>query len=123
MREVIYEPVGNVSGLTPRRTAIACAGLLTLFAVLAWTAVSSKSATYDEVVHAPAGYSHLRHFDFRANPEHPPLWKYWAALPWLVSPPAGGSVTGREFDAIPEDMSNQGGWGEDVLYYAPGDDG
>ena len=116
------QPSPNVSGLTPRATAIACAVLLTLFATLAWLAASTKSATYDEVLHAPAAYSHLRHFDFRANPEHPPLWKYWAALPWLLSPPAEGSVVGPLFDAIPDEPATQWAWGQHVLYHTPGND-
>ena len=44
-----------------------------------------ESATFDETAHLPAGYTYLDRFDFRLNPEHPPLFKAWAALaPWAA---------------------------------------
>jgi hypothetical protein len=59
----------------------ACAGLLILFAILSYSAVLGKSATYDEPLHAVAGFVHLHDGDFRINPEHPALFGYWSALP------------------------------------------
>ena len=59
----------------------ACALLLVAHAGLSFLAARSKSPTYDEPLHALGGWLHLRHHDFRVNPEDPPLWKYWAALP------------------------------------------
>lgn len=41
------------------------------------------SATTDENVHLPAGYSYLRFHDFRFNPEHPPLQKMLVAIPLM----------------------------------------
>jgi len=48
-----------------------------------------KSLTNDEVPYIPAGYSYIKTWDFRLNPEHPPLAKILAALPllWLKPPP------------------------------------
>jgi hypothetical protein len=48
--------------------------------------VSTSSATTDEVIHLPAGYSYLRYHDYRMNPEHPPLIKKLAALPLFFRP-------------------------------------
>ncbi len=61
----------------------AAALLLLLAACGAWSA-SRTSATFDETAHLPAGITYLDRWDFRHNPEHPPLAKAWAALPsWL----------------------------------------
>jgi 4-amino-4-deoxy-L-arabinose transferase-like glycosyltransferase len=57
-----------------------CAALLVLFAAMAYTAVLTKSATYDEPLHVVGGYLHLYDHDFRINPEDPALFGYWAAL-------------------------------------------
>lgn len=43
----------------------------------------NDSMIYDEDAHIPAGYSYLKTFDMRLNPEHPPLLKDLAALPLL----------------------------------------
>ena len=42
-----------------------------------------ESAIMDELAHIPAGYGYVKYFDFRLNPEHPPLVKILAALPLL----------------------------------------
>jgi len=42
-----------------------------------------ESATMDELAHIPAGYSYVKYFDYRLNPEHPPLVKMMAGLPLL----------------------------------------
>lgn len=41
------------------------------------------SAIRDEMPHITAGYSYLTEFDYRVNPEHPPLIKEMAAFPLL----------------------------------------
>ena len=41
------------------------------------------SSIMDELAHIPAGYSYVRYFDYRLNPEHPPLVKALAGLPLL----------------------------------------
>ncbi len=43
-----------------------------------------ESAIMDELAHIPAGYGYVKYFDFRLNPEHPPLLKVLAALPLLT---------------------------------------
>lgn len=48
--------------------------------VVASHAASTKSATFDEPVHALAGALQWRYTDFRLNPEHPPLWKHLSGL-------------------------------------------
>ena len=35
----------------------------------------------DELAHIPAGFSYVKLFDYRLNPEHPPLVKMLAGLP------------------------------------------
>ncbi len=50
---------------------------------LAALALKNKNHTVDEVVHISAGYTYLTNFDFRLNPEHPPLVKMVAAIPLL----------------------------------------
>ena len=65
--------------------APAVAFLLALFVACgAWSALR-LSATFDETTHLPAGFTYLDRFDFRHNPEHPPLAKMWAALPLWIS--------------------------------------
>jgi len=52
-----------------------------LFVLLSWTAVSGKSATYDEPMDVADGWLKSWKSDFRLQPEVPPLWEYWIALP------------------------------------------
>jgi dolichyl-phosphate-mannose--protein O-mannosyl transferase len=42
-----------------------------------------ESAIMDELAHIPAGYGYVRYFDYRLNPEHPPLVKALSAVPLL----------------------------------------
>ncbi|MBI5079280.1 glycosyltransferase family 39 protein [Candidatus Wolfebacteria bacterium] len=51
--------------------------------LLMFFASLDESITLDEVVHIPAGYSYIKYFDYRLNPEHPPLIKALSALPLL----------------------------------------
>jgi 4-amino-4-deoxy-L-arabinose transferase-like glycosyltransferase len=64
-----------------RRTAtlVACA-LLAAHAALAIHSLWSKSATFDETSHLPAGLAMLATGEARLNPQHPPLAKLLAAL-------------------------------------------
>jgi len=43
--------------------------------------VRGKSPTFDEPVGAAGAWANLARHDYRVDYEHPPLWKYWAALP------------------------------------------
>src|SRR5438045_7834256 len=63
---------------------MAVGALVLLYALLSISALFLKSPTYDEPMHLFAGYSYIRWGDFRANTEHPPLVKIWAALPLLT---------------------------------------
>jgi len=70
-------------GALVRRSALPL--LLSVFAASAIGSLVRESATFDETAHLPAGYTYLDRWDFRHNPEHPPLAKMWAALPaWLL---------------------------------------
>jgi hypothetical protein len=55
-----------------------------LYVALAVTSMRTKSATFDETAHLPAGYTYLALGDHRLNPEHPPLVKVLAAAPLLL---------------------------------------
>jgi len=55
---------------------------LTAFLFLLHGAIND-SAVMDELAHIPAGYGYVHNFDFRLNPEHPPLVKAFSALPLL----------------------------------------
>ncbi len=62
--------------------------IIIALAILFLTIVSIKlanedSLTYDEVAHIPAGYSYVSEFDYRLNPEHPPLIKILSGIPLL----------------------------------------
>ena len=57
--------------------------ILTAFFLMVKTA-REESAIMDELAHIPAGYGYVRYFDFRLNPEHPPLLKVLATLPLLT---------------------------------------
>lgn len=96
----------------------AAVGLVGVFAALAALGVADKSATFDENVHAPAGITYLQQRDYRINPEHPVLWKYWAALPNL-----GRAYEMRAgawaWDEVPENLSRQWDWAILTMYRAP----
>jgi len=51
--------------------------------LLAVASMWYDSAVRDEMPHIVAGYSYLTEFDYRINPEHPPLIKELAAFPLL----------------------------------------
>lgn len=59
--------------------------LLVLTAVLAVTSLLGDSITFDEPSKFVSGLSYLRTGDFRLAADHPPLSKYWVALPaWFM---------------------------------------
>ena len=62
---------------------VSAALLLFTMAMTGILSMKGDSATMDELAHIPAGYSYLTQFDYRINPEHPPLAKDFAALPLL----------------------------------------
>lgn len=73
--------------LTPtffeKHTNKIAAALLGIMLILSVTSMRGDSAIMDEIAHIPAGYSYVRYFDFRVNPEHPPLIKALAGIPLL----------------------------------------
>src|SRR6476646_747184 len=67
------------------RTAIACAIVFSiLFAGSEVFSLRLSSATWDEPGHLLAVYAALTRGDYRADIEHPPLLRAWAALPLLT---------------------------------------
>ena len=67
-----------------RRGGIFCLILLCILSFsLMWRASLQEPAIMDELAHIPAGYGYVKYFDFRLNPEHPPLLKAIAAAPLL----------------------------------------
>jgi hypothetical protein len=81
---VTVRPFMTPPRVSPRSgsiTAVICACLLLVFAVLAHLSVTSKSATYDEPLHATSAWLQVHFSDFRIDPEDPALWKYWASIP------------------------------------------
>jgi hypothetical protein len=73
--------------ISSRAGAPAVALGLLLYAGLALGAVRTKSATFDEGAHLPAGYTALAFGDHRLNPEQPPLVKLLAASALLPLKP------------------------------------
>ncbi|TSC92420.1 MAG: Glycosyl transferase family protein [Candidatus Berkelbacteria bacterium Licking1014_7] len=65
-----------------RRILILILILIFQFAIL-FSEAKQNSATTDENVHLPVGYTYLKFHDFRFNPEHPNFQKVWIALPLL----------------------------------------
>lgn len=65
------------------RTHYIAAVLMVAAGVLAVASMWNDSAIRDEMPHITAGYSYLTEFDYRVNPEHPPLIKELSAVPLL----------------------------------------
>jgi hypothetical protein len=98
-----------------------CALLLITFAALSFAAVSTKSATMDEPLHAAAGFAKRFHADFRVNPEDPPLFQYWAMLPHDAH--TLSFDTGSElWKSLVGHLFGQWSWSQAVLYYGSGND-
>jgi hypothetical protein len=110
-----------MANLTPRTTISLCVGFLALFSLLSWWSVQGKNATYDEVLHAPGAWVQARYRDFRVNPEDPPLWHYWAALPHWLAPPIVDTNT-ASWRTMPQDVMQQWRWSVETLYRTPGND-
>ena len=115
-------PVVARSHRYPARAVVGCALLLAFFAFVAWRAVSSKSPTYDEPLHAVGAWLHLHERDFRVNPEDPPLWHYWAALPNgknALNP----RMDDERFKIVADDVFREWAYVVEVLYRTDGNDG
>lgn len=105
---VAAERVNRAAKLRRVPDAVAVA-LAILHWVLAVTAATHLSPTFDEPAHLTAGYSYWLRNDYRLNPENGNLPQRWAALPLLFEHPrfiapdaqswleASEGNTGREF--------------------------
>lgn len=65
------------------KTNLIAAALLLLMAATLIASSWKNSAIFDETAHTVAAYSYITQFDYRLNPEHPPLVKDLSALPLL----------------------------------------
>ena len=75
----------------------AVAGLLVVQAVLVLAMVHRESLTFDEDDHMFAGYMMWKTGDYGLNPEHPPLVKLLATVPFLGEKLWIPPLQGREF--------------------------
>ncbi|MBU1177904.1 glycosyltransferase family 39 protein [Patescibacteria group bacterium] len=66
-----------------KHSGIIAALLLAAMFSMGLFSMLGDSGTTDEIAHIPAGYSYIKYFDYRLNPEHPPLLKAIASLPLL----------------------------------------
>jgi hypothetical protein len=98
-----------------------CAGLLMVFAALAWSAVKGKSPTADEGYHAMAGWLHLWKGEYRFDSEDPPLWNTLAAI---VTGPGTIRVDmrGLDWSNLPLDAGAEYKWQIQTLFRTAGND-
>ncbi len=87
--------------------------ILAIMFLLLLTSVWNDSAIFDESAHIPAGYGYVTQFDYRLNPEHPPLIKAIAGLSvWLMVRPNFPTDT----QAWQNDINGQWEQGATFLY-------
>ena len=104
-----------------RLSLIIVVALLTSFAIMSWTAIVTKSATADEPLHALAAYMRTFHADFRLNPDHPPLWGYWAMIPQRATS-LRVDTDSPDWKILPSYMWSGAKWTTQTLYRTPGND-
>jgi Flp pilus assembly protein TadD len=75
---------------------------IVVFSLISIGSLRQKSPTVDEPIHLLSGYASLKWGDYRANPEHPPLAKLWAALPLLALDIKDPRPTAIEWEIIPD---------------------
>ena len=80
----------------------------------------NDSAIFDEVAHIGAGYTYLKYWDGRLNPEHPPFLKSLAALPLLFLN-LKGDATLQPFWTI-ENVNDRQWLAGNYLLYEAGND-
>ena len=98
-----------------------CAALLVLFAMLSYSAVLTKNATYDEPLHAVSGYAIHAYGDYRIDPEDP------AFFTWLSSLVHGHDAlkfddNSDEMNKVVKTHDEQWVASIDTLYRTPGND-
>lgn len=107
----------------PSRAAlVACCGLLGLFAILSYSAALTKCATYDEPLHALAGWLKLHRHDTRLDYESLPLATGWAALA-NPSHALEFNASDENWVQLPNDPYRGYALVTDTLYRTPGNDG
>ena len=99
--------------IVAHKAEAAAAGMLLLLGISLFAAISYKSITNDEAAHIPAGYYHLVAGNYQLNPEHPPLVKMWAALPFLFIQPDEPPAPNNE----PEDFAQRSAGVEEQFWY------
>jgi hypothetical protein len=101
--------------------AVGVAALLVLFTVLSWSAARGKSPTMDEPMHALAGWLWTHERDYRFDPEDPPLWGYWMALPNRRDA-LKVDLRHPTWTSIPQSHWTQSPWWLYTLHEMPGND-
>ena len=86
--------------------------ILSSFALML-NASLKETAIFDETAHISAGYGYVKYFDYRLNPEHPPLVKVLAALPLVFQSSIKFPV---ESSAWQTDINGQWAVGGKFLY-------
>ncbi|MBX3423713.1 MAG: glycosyltransferase family 39 protein [Pirellulaceae bacterium] len=114
------KPVDSVSGQGRGGWWILLAMLLHV--AIAGHAASTKSATFDEPLHVLGGLLQWRHSDYRLNPEHPPLWKHWAAL-FSSGLPLQVDLASADSQVMFSDLNKQERWAVGALFRSPNHDG
>jgi hypothetical protein len=94
-------PSGNVSR---RLSLVILTYFVLIFSLISVLSFLEKSPTVDEPMHLFAGYSYLKWGDFRANSEHPPFAKIWAALPLLAFDIKDPRPSTPHWDLIPHSV-------------------
>lgn len=98
---------------------VCCGALVLIYAVTSYSAVVTKSATYDEPYHAMGAWMHLHYGDFRMNFEDPPLWKYIAALPNGRNAVQVDLANNKFWLAVADDAYTGFNFSTNVLYQNP----
>jgi 4-amino-4-deoxy-L-arabinose transferase-like glycosyltransferase len=100
------------------------------FGALSYSAVRTKSATFDEPLHVVGGFMHRFYGDYRINPEDPALLGLWAALPMDrdtirvdAPPPARGSIFSEPFESTLVVVDRQWLFVTGALFQTPANDG
>ena len=67
------------------KTGLIATLIISISLILAISSFWNDSLIVDEIPHIGSGYAYVKKFDYRLNPEHPPLAKALAGLPLLFS--------------------------------------
>ncbi len=98
------------------RRWLAALGPPVLFVALAWPGLRENSATFDETLFLPAGYTILTRGDLRLGPANPWLLKALFALPVLPLRPTISPEAERAFATAQHNMDAEWIFGDRFLY-------